>query len=73
MFETETELAELQAMLDAHMAKANAHMRAIVTKDRRLNARQVATYLHGTKHVAFATVTSKGEPRPGERSTADPS
>ena len=63
MFETEAELDELQSMLDAHMATANPHMRAIITKDRRLNARQVATYLQGTKHVAFATVTSRGEPR----------
>ena len=63
MFETEEELDELQSMFDAHMAAANEHMRAIITKDRRLNARQVATYLQGTKHVAFATVTSKGEPR----------
>ena len=63
MFETEAELAELQAMFDAHLASANAHMQNIVTPDRRPTARQVARYLTGTKHVAFATVTSKGEPR----------
>jgi uncharacterized pyridoxamine 5'-phosphate oxidase family protein len=63
MFETEAELAELQAMFDAHLAVANAHMLNIVTPERRPTARQVATYLQGTKHVAFATVTSKGEPR----------
>lgn len=63
MFETEAELAELQAMFDAHLANANAHMRDIVTAERRPTARQVARYLTGTKHVAFATVTSKGEPR----------
>lgn len=63
MFETEAELAELQAMFDAHLARANQHMRNIVTPERRVTARQVATYLQGTKHVAFATVTSKGEPR----------
>jgi hypothetical protein len=61
--ETEAELAEIQAMLDAHLARANQHMLNIVTPDRRLTARQVASYLQGTKHVAFATVTSKGEPR----------
>ena len=43
MFETEAELAELQAMLDAHLARANRHMTAIVTPERRLTARQVAT------------------------------
>ena len=63
MFETEAEIAELQAMFDAHIAKANQHMRNIVTPNRRPTARQVVRYLTGTKHVAFATVTSKGEPR----------
>ena len=63
MFETEAELAELQALFDTHLARANPHMTSIVTPERRLTARQVATYLQGTKHVAFATVTSKGEPR----------
>ena len=63
MFETEAEIAELQAMFDAHMARANPHMTGIVAPERRLSARQVVTYLQGTKHVAFATVTSKGEPR----------
>jgi hypothetical protein len=63
VFETESEMAELQAMFDAHLARANAHMLGIVTPERRLTARQVTTYLVGTRHVAFATVTSKGEPR----------
>lgn len=63
MLETEAELAEIQAMFDAHLAHANLHMTAIVTPERRPTARQVARYLTGTKHVAFATVTSKGEPR----------
>ena len=63
MFETEAELDELQAMFDAHLARANKHMTNIVKPDRRPTARQVAGYLQGTKHVAFATVTSKGEPR----------
>ncbi|HET7181745.1 MAG TPA: pyridoxamine 5'-phosphate oxidase family protein [Candidatus Limnocylindrales bacterium] len=63
MFETEAEIQSLQSMLDAHMARANEHMRAIVRPERRLSARQLVTYLQGTKHVAFATVTPKGEPR----------
>jgi uncharacterized pyridoxamine 5'-phosphate oxidase family protein len=63
MFETDQELDQLQSMFDAHLANANPHMLAIITPDRRLTARQVATYLQGTKHVAFATVTSKCEPR----------
>ena len=63
MLETDEEIATLQAMFDAHLAGANSHMTGIVTPERRLTARQVVTYLQGTKHVAFATVTSKGEPR----------
>jgi uncharacterized pyridoxamine 5'-phosphate oxidase family protein len=63
MFETDAELAELDALFDAHMTRANPYMRAIVTPQRRLKARQVTRYLQGTKHVAFATVTTKGEPR----------
>src|ERR671919_1838658 len=63
MFETDAELAELDALFDAHLARANPHMLGIVAPERRLSARQVARYLTGTKHVAFATVTSKGEPR----------
>ncbi|HEY2887904.1 MAG TPA: pyridoxamine 5'-phosphate oxidase family protein [Candidatus Limnocylindrales bacterium] len=63
MFETDAELAALQAMFDAHLAHANPHMLGIVKPERRLTARQVVRYLVGTKHVAFATVTSKGEPR----------
>jgi hypothetical protein len=63
MFETDAEIAELQTLLDAHAARANPHMRSIVSSDRVLNARQVVRYLQGTKHVAFATVNSRGEPR----------
>jgi hypothetical protein len=63
MRETQAELAELQAWFDAHMAAANPHMTGIVTPERRLTAGQVVRYLTGIKHVAFATVTSKGEPR----------
>jgi uncharacterized pyridoxamine 5'-phosphate oxidase family protein len=63
MFETDAELAELDAMFQGHLERANPHMLAIVKPDRRLTARQVSRYLTGTKHVAFATVTWKGEPR----------
>ena len=63
MFETDAELAQLDALFEAHLARANPHMLAIVTPERRLSARQVTRYLQGTKHVAFATVTSKGLPR----------
>ena len=63
MRETPEEIAELQRMFDAHLAHANSHMTAIVTPERRLTAQQVVRYLEGTRHVAFATVTPKGQPR----------
>jgi hypothetical protein len=63
MYETEAELAELQRMFDAHLAHANPHMTGIVSAKHRLSARQVARHLTGIRHVAFATVTPKGEPR----------
>jgi hypothetical protein len=63
VFETEAEVRELQRLFDATLGRANDHMLSIVTPDRRLSARQVVAYLQGTKHVAMATVTPKGEPR----------
>jgi Pyridoxamine 5'-phosphate oxidase len=63
VYETEAEIADLQRLIDGTMARANPHMTGIVTPDRRLTARQVVTYLQGVRHVAFATVNGKGEPR----------
>lgn len=63
MFETDAEIAQLQAMFDAHLARANPHMTGIVNPERRLTARQVVRHLEGIRHVAFATVTPRGEPR----------
>jgi hypothetical protein len=57
MRETPEEIAELQRMFDAHMAHANPHMKAIVTRKNRLTAEQVVRYLEGTRIVALATVT----------------
>ena len=63
MHESEEDVRDLQALLDRTFARANPHLAEIVTPERRLNARQVVRYLQGTKHVAFATVNTKGEPR----------
>jgi len=61
--ETPQEIAELQRMFDAHLARANPQMTAIVTPKRRLTAQQVVRHLDGKRFVAFATVTPKGQPR----------
>jgi len=63
VFETEDEIRELQAFIDRTIERANPHLLSIVKPSRRLNARQVARYLQGTKHVSFATVNERGEPR----------
>jgi hypothetical protein len=63
MFESEAEIAEMQRLFDDSLRRANPHMLSIVTPERRLSARQVAAFLQGTRHVALATVTAKGEPR----------
>ena len=62
MFESESEMSELQALLDASHAPAGSHLKGIVSDERILTARQVTTYLQGVKHVTLATVNSKGEP-----------
>lgn len=63
MYETETELAQLQALIDRSFAQAGPHLLSIMRSERRLTARQVSRYLQDTRHVAFATVNAKGEPR----------
>ena len=63
MYETQEELEWMQAVIDKSFAGAGGHLLSIMTRERRLSARQVATYLQGTKHIALATVTSRGEPR----------
>jgi uncharacterized pyridoxamine 5'-phosphate oxidase family protein len=63
MFESEGDVRELQALIDRTFAHANPHLASIVKPERRLTAKQVIGYLQGTKHVAFATVNKRGEPR----------
>jgi uncharacterized pyridoxamine 5'-phosphate oxidase family protein len=63
MYETEDEIRELQALIDRTLSRANPHLLSIVKPSRQLSARQVVRYLQGTKHVSFATVNERGEPR----------
>jgi uncharacterized pyridoxamine 5'-phosphate oxidase family protein len=63
MLESETDIQELQELIDRTFARANPHLANIVSPKRRLSAQQVVRYLQGTKHVAFATVNERGEPR----------
>lgn len=63
MYETEDEIAELQAILDRSFERIGSHAAVIITPDRRLNARQVVNYLVGMKHIVVGTATASGEPR----------
>lgn len=62
MFESDSELEELQEILDSSMAGSGAHLRSIFKSEHRLTARQVSHHLQGVVQVAAATVNSRGEP-----------
>jgi general stress protein 26 len=63
MLETSEETAALQSLLDASIARATGHLRAIITDERTLTAEQLVALLTGMKVLAVATVTAAGEPR----------
>jgi hypothetical protein len=63
MYETEDEIAALQALLDASHQHSTEHLRGIIDSDRRLTARDLAALLTGMKVLSVATVTAGCEPR----------
>ncbi len=63
MYEADAEIVQLQALLDASMARSSEHLRAIINGERVLSARDLVALLTGMKVVAVATVTATGEPR----------
>lgn len=63
MLETPDELARLQVLLDASLARSTAHLRSIINSERALTARQVTGALTGMCTLALSTVTAQGEPR----------
>ena len=62
MRETPADLAALQELLDRSYDKAGAHLRRIITPERRLSAEQVAERLTGMRLLALATATADGRP-----------
>ncbi|WP_329137946.1 pyridoxamine 5'-phosphate oxidase family protein [Streptomyces sp. NBC_01476] len=62
MRETPEEVNELQALLDASLSGATAHLRSIVA-ERTVTAEQLTGILTGMCTLALSTVTAKGEPR----------
>jgi nitroimidazol reductase NimA-like FMN-containing flavoprotein (pyridoxamine 5'-phosphate oxidase superfamily) len=65
MHETPADLASLQDLLDRSAAAAGAHLRSIITEERRLSAHDVCSRLTGMSLLALATVTSDGRPMVG--------
>jgi hypothetical protein len=62
MRETPEEVAELQALLDASLARSTEHLRSIFV-GRTITAEQLTRVLTGMCTLAVATVTANGEPR----------
>jgi hypothetical protein len=62
MRETRDDLAALQELLDRSYDAAGAHLRRIITPERRLTAEQVAERLTGMCLLSLATVTADGRP-----------
>jgi hypothetical protein len=63
MYETDDELATLQALLDRSHSGSTDHLKAIIHDDRILTASDLVVLLTGMKVLSVATVTAAGEPR----------
>jgi nitroimidazol reductase NimA-like FMN-containing flavoprotein (pyridoxamine 5'-phosphate oxidase superfamily) len=63
MHETPDEFADMQRLLDASHAAANAHMASIFTADRRATAAETAQLLRGACVLALGTLAPDGSPR----------
>lgn len=62
MRETAPDLARLQALLDRSYEAAGAHLRDVITPERRLTAEQLSGLLEGMCLLTLATVTADGRP-----------
>lgn len=65
MYETPDDLRALQALLDASHARAGAHLRSILTEEKRIGAEELSRLLSGMNLLNLATVTRRCEPRAG--------
>lgn len=65
MNETPDDLARLQRVLDASAAAGGAHLREIITPERRLTAEQLSEQLTGMTLLVLATATADGRPLAG--------
>ncbi len=65
MFETDDDLVSLQRLLDDSYEAGGAHLREVITPERRLGAPEVAIALTGMRLLVLATVTRDGRPIAG--------
>jgi hypothetical protein len=64
MYETEAELDEIQALLDASLSRSTEHLQSIVKPgEHTLSARQLVQAITGMRTLSLATVTAGCEPR----------
>ena len=63
MKESPEELDLLQGVLDRSHEGAGAHLRAIISDERTLTARELVGLMTGMRTLALATVSAAGEPR----------
>lgn len=63
MRESASEVAELQALMDAVYPRSTEHLRSIIKGRKRLSAAVLVEALTGMCTVTLATVTARGEPR----------
>jgi nitroimidazol reductase NimA-like FMN-containing flavoprotein (pyridoxamine 5'-phosphate oxidase superfamily) len=62
MHETPADIKAIQELLDRSFAGAGAHLKRIITPERRMSAEEVAERLTGMCLLALATVSSDGRP-----------
>lgn len=62
MRETAEDLARLQSLLDRSYDSAGAHLREVITLERRLTAEQLVARLEGMCLLTLATVSADGRP-----------
>jgi general stress protein 26 len=65
VFETAEDLVALQRLLDESWERGGAHLRSIITPERRMTAEEVVELLEGMTLISLATVTRDGRPLVG--------
>ncbi len=63
MRESDEELTELQALMDASLAQATDHLRSVIRPGRTLTAAELVQVIAGMCTLAVSSVTAAGQPR----------